>query len=252
MNTILIKIGGSVITRQGKDPIDLTTIRKLARQLRSCKDKIILVHGTGHIGKPPALKYGYTETQILPSTESQAALQIRNSIQKLTMCITNALIEHDIPAIAIDNTHFAGYFEKTWCKNQVADLIHTLTENKIIPVFSGNFLPLQNGSYRVLSSDELVLAIARLVRPERVIFLSNVDGVLDVNNQLIPVFKRAMLKTIQDNEYDVSGGMRTKVKTALKLKGYCAGCYILNGTKKDILQQALQGAYDLGTRISFL
>src|SRR5690606_8629994 len=103
-----------------------------------------------------------------------------------------------------DNTHFSGYFEKTWSKNRVTDIIHNLTENKIIPVFSGNFLPLQHGCYRVLSSDELVLAIARMVRPERVIFLSNVDGVLDVNNQLIPVFKRAMLKTIQDNEYDVS------------------------------------------------
>ncbi|HEY8512120.1 MAG TPA: isopentenyl phosphate kinase [Cyclobacteriaceae bacterium] len=251
MNTILIKIGGSVITRQGKDPINLTAIKRLARQLRSHKERIILVHGTGHIGKPPALKYGYTETQILSSTESLTALQIRNSIQKLTMCVSNTLINFGIPAIAIDNTHFFGYFAKTRSEDRVADLIKSFTENKIVPVFGGNFLPLQNGGYRVLSSDEVTFAIARLVRPERVIFLSNVDGVLDANNQPVPVFKKDMLKMIQDNENDVSGGMKTKVKTALKLKDYCAACYILNGTRKDILRQALQGVCDSGTRISF-
>lgn len=252
METILIKLGGSIITRKGKNPINLFAIRKIARQLAGLKGKIIVVHGTGHIGKPPALKYGYTKTKSLPSASVRTALKIRKDITQLNTAVTNSLNDLNIPALSIENTHFYGYFNRQWNTKGVKQIIDTLTNNKVVPVFYGNFLPVENGGYRVLSSDELVLAIARLVKPEKVIFLSDVDGVLDPDNKLIPVFKEGMFHDLKYSVNDVSGGMKVKVKTALQLKHYCGECFIVNGTKKGILERFQKKLDIYGTKISFL
>jgi isopentenyl phosphate kinase len=251
MDTVLIKLGGSIVTKKGRNPINLPTIRNLARQLPGIEGKIVIVHGTGHIGKPPALKYGYTRSKSLPPTKVQTALKIRNAIAELTAAITYTLNDLNIPALSIDNTHFYGYFRQQWNQKGLKCLIDVLTKSKVIPVFSGNFLPVENGGYRVLSSDELVLAIARLIKPKWVIFLSDVDGVFDAHNEIIPEFKTGMLNDLKQSVYDVSGGMKMKVKTALQLRPYCKTCFILNGTRKGILERFQKKKDIYGTRISF-
>ena len=62
MNITIIKIGGSVITNEGSEPINLNAIKNIGRQLKRFKGKLVIVHGTGYVGKPPAVKYNYVKT----------------------------------------------------------------------------------------------------------------------------------------------------------------------------------------------
>ena len=250
METFLIKLGGSVITKKGSQPVHIRVIKRLALELKGFKEKIILVHGTGHIGKPPAIKYGYVKTQSLPKNKAHIALQIRNNIIDLNCALIKCFSEVGIPAVGIDNTHFLGYLDRGWKSNNIKDLIESLTAQGTIPVFYGNLLPQANGSYKILSSDELMLTIARIVSPDKIIFLSDVDGVFNSKRKLLAVVQKKILKEIMDNPKDVSGGMKTKVKTALSLRMYCKECYIANGKKKNVLRDILNNENVPGSRIA--
>ncbi len=249
METVLIKIGGSVITKTGDKPININAIKRIGNELRNLKTRVIIIHGTGFIGKPPAIEHGYVNTGYLPKEKTEIALGIRNDIISMNHIFTSTLNRLGVPALSIDNSVFMGYFEEKWKKKSLKEMTIALTSQGIIPVFYGNFLPPVIGKFRVLSSDELVFAISSLVKPSKVLFLTDVNGILDRNNNLISVFDSMMLLEIQDSPYDVSGGMKTKVKTALNLKGHCSHCFIANGNKKNILKYFLSGESVSGTCI---
>lgn len=248
-HVFLIKLGGSVITKRGGDHINFISIKKLCNQLSGFQDKVILVHGTGHIGKPPAIKFEYTKTKFLPKKKTNIALKIKHKIDQLNDAVTKSLNNAGIQAVAVDNAVFYQFTENRWNKNGVKTFINDLLKNNLTPVLYGNFLPQRNGGFHVLSSDELMLALASLIKPAKILFLTDVDGVFDKKGKLISLLRKKDLSDIKENYRDVSGGMKTKVKTALQIKKFCKTCFIANGTRKGILKQFLKKQDIYGTKI---
>jgi isopentenyl phosphate kinase len=245
---VLIKIGGSIITSPGAFPVNEKAIAHLGHEFKNFKGKAIIIHGTGYVGKPPAIKHGYLKTKLLPKAKMKTALKIRNQIDELSTILTGIFNNLGIPVVQMDNIHFFGLSAK-WNGQHLIDKIDQLTRIGIMPLFAGNFLPLASGSQRIFSSDELTLALARLVRPDKVMFLTDVDGVLDSNGNLIQYFSRPMLNRINCSPKDVSGGMKEKASIALKVVRYCDECIIANGTKKSVLKKFLRSGTTRGTKV---
>lgn len=229
MNIIIVKIGGSVITKKSGSYIDTKAIERIGKNLIGAKERLILIHGTGHIGKPPAIKYGYVKTKYLPPAKNLLALKIKNEIDKLTTSVKNSLCNLGVPVLDIDNNYFINYKSGDWESKPLLRTIKILVANKVVPLFSGNFIPTKNGGFEVLSSDEIVLLLARLIKPKRIVFLTDVDGILDKMGNKLQFFNSTQLKQLQKSNEDVSGGMKEKAKIGIITKNYCKECIIANG-----------------------
>jgi isopentenyl phosphate kinase len=78
---------------------------------------------------------------------------------------------------------------------------------------------------------------------KEVIHLTQVDGVLDSNKEVIPEITEENWEAVQESiyepkGYDITGGMKHKIETALKYAKKGVTTRILNGEKPDVFNQA--------------
>jgi isopentenyl phosphate kinase len=247
LNYNIIKSGGSVISDpDSKNHFDRKNTYRLARELHPCSEGCIIVHGTGHVGKPPAVRYGYVNSGILKKEDRSIALTIKSNLRKLNEQVVRTLLSASIPAVPVD---LIAFYEETSEQHIQEEFIKSLTgmiNNNLVPVFYGDLLPRQDGSFMVISSDHIVLILSKLLHPENVIFLSDVPGVYVEERQpdqlmsprVIPLLTPGNIEQMQqsgsDNR-DVSGGMRKKVAIALEISKYSKRCFIGSGYSKDLL-----------------
>lgn len=259
MKKHIIKLGGSIITdTTSKDYFNKKNTLRLAKELYPFYKGCILIHGTGQVGKPPAIKYGYVDTGVIQKNKHLIALNIKNSLRQLNQCVVQTLLSASIPAIPFDILHFYDNTKNHLNYKVLEDILIKMLKNDLVPVFYGDLLPISDGSFKVFSSDLITLILAKRLKPENVIFLSNVNGVYsehtkpnnEVNSNIIPVLNPKNIdivqKSINDNQ-DVSGGMRKKAELALKISRYCKKCFIGSGFNESILSNFFKGKDVIGT-----
>ena len=116
----------------------------------------------------------------------------------------------------------------------------------LIPVTFGDVLIANNGFY-IHSGDLIVHDLCKLLNPKRVIFASNIDGIYqnpqDVSS-LIPIINnnKNNLKFSKLN-YDVTGGVKTKINQSLKIANLGIDVQITNGLNTKNLLKALNGEH---------
>ena len=246
------------MTGPGYDPIvNVSNTKRLVKELKPYCQNCILVHGTGNFGKPPAIEYGYYKTGIIHRTYNSEALQIKQSLKDLNQQVISILHEGQIrsKSICIDE-----YYESENLRineNELERIVTVATISKVLPVFYGDISELPDGSFKVLSSDQIVLSLAKLIKPKSVIFLSNVEGVLLINEvngdvyiaEEITVSDLDNLYFNPNDQIDVSGGMSEKVNIALEISDYCDSCFIGNGFAPGLLSDVLNKKKVNGTYV---
>src|SRR5437867_10128200 len=55
--------------------------------------------------------------------------------------------------------------------------VYAMAKSKVIPVTFGDVVHLERAKYSILSGDALMTMLAKALRPSRVVFATNVDGV---------------------------------------------------------------------------
>lgn len=254
----LIKLGGSIITDPGQRGIfNKKNASRLAKELFPFHNGCILIHGTGHIGKPPAIKYNYFKTGIIAKKDHLIALRIKESIRKLNQRVVEELLHANIPAIPMDIFNFS--IESTNAKGYISlkTILEQLILNGFVPVFYGDLLIKADGSFKVISSDFITLIISKILNPENVIFLTDVNGVYAKNaelnqsgNVILPYISEShmnMIGTHENDLQDVSGGMRKKVEIALEISNYCHLCFIGSGYTKFLIHDFFKNYPVAGT-----
>lgn len=267
----IIKFGGAVITDPGAENLfHRVNVSRLARELRTYHRGCIIVHGTGHVGKPPAIEYNYYKTGILEAGNTEIGLTIRHSIRQLHLRLVRELIQAGIPAISMETPREivspSNNGELLPMDENIPKQLHQLTENRkkyltqlthdgLVPVFSADFIPQPDGTFKVLSSDQITLWLARILRPDKVLFLTDVDGVYrnhhTPDQSIMRVFTENDLQLFPPAESkDVSGGMLKKAETALQAAQHCRICMIGNGFTKGVLKDFLTDTLVHGTRVT--
>ena len=113
------------------------------------------------------------------------------------------------------------------------------------------------GGGTIVSTETVFTYLAQNMPVTQVLLLGEVDGVLDLDHNVIPRITPANYESIKpalkgSGGVDVTGGMLTKVEDMLSLiedKPYLS-ITILNGQTPGLLQQALMGETILGTVIA--
>ena len=151
------------------------------------------------------------------------------------------------PVTGTETTVDLGFVGKP--KTVRTEVLEVLKKSEIIPVLAP-VCPGADGETYNVNADTFAGAIAGALKAERVLFLTDVPGVLDKNRQLIRELTRAeALALIQDGT--ISGGMIPKVETCLEaLDRGVKGVVILNGTVPHAVLLELFTEHGAGTLIT--
>ena len=126
-------------------------------------------------------------------------------------------------------------------------LLHLLTANAYVPVVACVAGDRQGQVYNV-NADQMAVACASAFGAAQLIFLTDVDGVMDANKQIQPLLNaQASRQLIQDGV--ATGGMQAKLNAALRaLEAGVAQVRIAPGASSNILDRILAGE-EIGTRM---
>ncbi|HAI11498.1 MAG TPA: hypothetical protein DCM28_07320 [Phycisphaerales bacterium] len=247
MGLHLIKLGGSVITRPGCDnKFYAENMQRIARELLATHEPIILVHGTGHVGKPPAIEHGYADTGIIPASNTALSVSVRRDLQRLNEHVVQTLLDVGHKVLPLDTGRYFNADGSDLTQTGSARTLEQLTASGIIPIFHGDMVQLRDGAFKVVSSDAIMSVLARYLMPDAVYLLTDVDGVYSdlQNGQLIQKFTPVSLDQMQNydtDDLDVSGGMRAKVQHALAMAAHCQRCVIASGLREGVITRLLTG-----------
>jgi acetylglutamate kinase len=133
-------------------------------------------------------------------------------------------------------------------KNINSELIVTLSQNSFIPVIAPTGIGDAGETYNI-NADIVAGEIAAALQAEKLLLLTDVEGVLDKNKNLINAMSdKEALKLIDDGI--VEGGMFPKVKCCLKaLKNGVKKAHIIDGRLKHAILLEIFTDKGIGTEI---
>jgi isopentenyl phosphate kinase len=296
----LVKLGGALITDKSRDVEALRpeALRETARHLAlaykqssnggsegsgSSSRGVVVVHGAGSFGHPPARRYGVARGGDLRSDPflREGVCETRLRVSRLHGLVLEALLEAGVPAAGLPP--FAGGWGPTHGPGRVspsraADAcgrVRACLDAGLVPVLYGDVVLDATQGCAVLSGDAIMRELAKALRPERAVFLTDVDGVFDrppeeAGARLVRVARLGGGGGGEDDEWvlegsggsnggngggvrlggaregaaDVSGGMEAKVEEAAAISREAGGAPVIvaKGGTESALQALLRGA----------
>ncbi|MFH1450703.1 MAG: isopentenyl phosphate kinase [archaeon] len=248
---IFIKLGGSAITNKSiPNSVNQQVLGQAAKEISSvCKDyKILIGHGGGSFAHPVAEKYKVQTG--LQDSGLDGFNKTRHAVEKLGKIVTDSLKSASVPAV------WLSAFSCTLMKNsEITEMfispIEQLLESGNVLVIPGDVCMDSRQVFSIASTEMLFTFLAKKLKPAKIIIGTDVDGVLDENNETIPEINSSnlssVLKKISSSAVpDVTGGMRHKIEELSKIG---AQIQIINLKKKGILKKAILGGTVPGTAI---
>ncbi len=128
-------------------------------------------------------------------------------------------------------------------------IINTLTQQDFIPIIAPVGTGDSGETYNI-NADLVASSIAKALSAGRLIFLTDVDGVLDSSGSLISSIGAKKINKMVE-EKTISGGMIPKIECALDaLKSGVEKVHIINGSKRHALILELFTDKGIGTEVT--
>lgn len=245
---ILVKLGGSVITDKCRyRTFNEETVRRLAKEIVASGERVVLVHGAGSYGHVVAKKYQLQHGRTSGS-QNKGVAQVSWDVRELDTLILNSLVSEGLDAVSIVPGSSCTLKEGKLDDMDVSKF-RQFFDLGITPVTFGDVILDSVRGFGICSGDQLMMRLAEEFRPERVIFVTDVDGVFtsdphdDPDASLIECLDRSSLDRLPRSERcdDVTGSIFAKIEYMLQISRYSSECIILNGNVPGRLQAALQG-----------
>ena len=252
---IVIKCGGSVLIDQNLFDIfikDISTLNKLGFTP-------IIVHGGGKRISNKLNEIGLESKFIkgLRVTDKETIKVVEEVLIDFNKEIINALDKQNCESQSINskkNNIFTvveeneelGFVGSPTNVNQ--SIIDKIISDKKVPIIAPLGLDKNDQTYNV-NADTAAGYIAKKINTRRLIILSDVEGVLDNNKNLIPEINSESIKNLIDNE-TITGGMIPKINNCLDVASNgVKGVVIIDGRKNHSVLFELLSDEGSGTLI---
>lgn len=242
---ILIKLGGSAL-------INPILMKKVCKEIANFKGhQFIIVHGGGpfinHNLKENGLSWEFydgnriTDEKMMDIIESTLSGQVNKMLVREFSKYHNKVIGLSgvdnglLRASALDpKLKRVGKIEGVNTK-----IIEFLLSDKQLCIISPIALGFDNLAYNV-NADWAAMEIARALKVDRMIYLSDTDGILDDNGNILNHLNESHIEHLVENQ-TISGGMYIKVKTILSGIKDIGRIQINNTTLQEGLDAVIQG-----------
>ncbi|MBS7640577.1 MAG: isopentenyl phosphate kinase [Candidatus Bathyarchaeia archaeon] len=256
----VLKLGGSVITFKDK-PLtpNMPAIRRLAHEISASQSHpLIIIHGGGSFGHPLAAEYN-----IAGGLKSRGQMigfsKTHNSMVKLNMLVTEALLDEGVPAIGFAPSSFIATRRGKIIDLHTGLLIHAIKLG-FTPVLYGDTVLDYEQGLAVLSGDQIAARLAVELNARKIIFGVDVDGLYTCDPKVNPNAKLLRDLTLNELEgaialaggsraVDVTGGMLGKIMELIEPVSRGVEALIINALREDSVYRALRGEEVIGTRI---
>ncbi len=244
----LIKLGGSVVTFKDKPlAANAGAIDGISRVLAQLNLPAIIVHGGGSFGHYWSMKY---DMHTKPAKyDVHGVSVVHESMIALNQIIVNSMIMAGLNPYGMPPSVFATGHKPIAAKIRQ---VYAMAKSKVIPVTFGDVVHLESTKYSILSGDALMTILAKVLRPSRVVFATNVDGVYKdmASREVISEIRlksRKLMKFSKALGIDVTGGMQRKVTEAFKIASSGMDVLMVNGLVPERIAEAVQGKLQVGT-----
>ncbi len=234
---VVLKVGGSVLTfKDRRERLNPKGLRNVAEALKGYGSPLVLVHGGGSFGHYYAELYGFG---VRPSFEVNGIGRIRASMLRLNAMLVEELAKSGIECYTIQPVMLG----------RAKHLILRLLRDGLIPVSFGDVVPSRAG-YKILSGDDIVLKLSKLLKPERVVFAMDVNGVYRrLGGELLKEVRLGSEVGFSKGGFDVTGGLKRKLSIAFRIAKMGVDVRFVSGLKSGELLKALKGEEHLGTLV---
>ena len=253
---ILIKLGGSVITDKTQyRTFNREVVRRLCAEIRDSGVKVIITHGAGSFGhviaKEYSLQNGLTEPRQVP-----AAARVQYDVRELNLMVIDELLNAGIPAVSVPPGSCFMMDDGKLLLND-PEVLLSASRMGIIPIMFGDVVFDRSKGFGICSGDQIVEVLCRVYHPDRVIFVSDVDGLFDKDPKtnpdakLLPEVTSELLKGVSSSSSvdDVTGGVRAKMEAMLRMTTPDMDCVLVNGSVKGRLYSILKGDRVISTTV---
>ena len=242
---VFIKLGGSLITDKTRPyTARQDVIDRICEEIRQARDRrklsLLLGHGGGSFPHVSAARHR-VDRGAVDAGSWRGFIEAHEDAVRLNAIVCGSFARQRVPAATVQPSAVcvarAARIE-SWPTRP----LELLLQAQLIPVVYGDICLDEERGFSVISTEEIFRFLAPVLRPDRIILLGKVDGVLDGQGTLIPCITRRNLPALRealrasDGVFDVTGGMLHKVERSLETGVPTA---ILNGLQPGRLLQAL-------------
>ena len=226
---------------------NISAIEGLSHVLAQLNVPTIVVHGGGSFGHYWSVKYDiHTKPELY---DSHGITVVHESMVALNQIVIKSMLDAGLAPYGISPTSIFTNGKANVTKfNELIEF----TRRDIVPVIFGDVVHVNEGRFSILSGDALMTQIATYLRPSKVIFTVNVDGIYEDlrRRKLVKVFNLPNNEiNIKNSSIDVTGGMGRKISEALEIARLGIDVNIVNGLNAERIFDILKGVKVKGTVI---
>jgi len=254
---VIVKLGGSVITRKREvEKLRPKVLARLAREVAEVRDRrIVLLHGAGSFGHPGAKRFGLAappEEGTEGAERARGAAIVASEVRRLHLAVLRELVRAGANAFSVPMA--------THARNRAGELayldpapVRAALEGGFVPVSFGDVVPDERWGSSILSADTIALALVKALGAQRVVFVSDVEGILEGT----PARKRSVVREVSaetvaalrapSGAADVTGGIRGKATTMLAIAAEGADAGLISGLSDGAVARAIRGDVGYGS-----
>lgn len=265
---VFLKLGGSLLTDKTQpQALRADVLARLAAEIAAALDqrpalRLLVGHGSGSFGHVVARRYG-TRNGVRTAEEWRGYAETAHSAAELNRLVVDALWGAGVPALRIQPSASARCRDGELVSMDERPVIVAL-EHGLTPVVHGDVALDDVRGGTIVSTEQIFRWLAPRLRPERVLLVGEVAGVLTADPasgrpaQVIPEIYPDMLPDLAQvlggsRGVDVTGGMVVKVQEMLALIAAIPslrGVQVISGLVPGLVREVLvDPARPVGTLI---
>jgi isopentenyl phosphate kinase len=254
---VVIKLGGSVITRKQEiERLRPKILARLAREVASVPEvPRIVLHGAGSFGHPGAIRFGLArapDAHQTPGERARGAAIVATEVRRLHLAVLKELVRAGASPASVPMATHARNREGRLVALDPRPFSEAIGRG-LVPVSFGDVVADETWGASILSADTIATELARTLRPSRVIFVSDVPGILEGpptgRRRIIAQVTDAVVDSLRPTSgtADVTGGIRGKAAAVLAIARAGADAGIISGLKDGELPRAIRGEWVYGS-----
>jgi isopentenyl phosphate kinase len=248
---VVVKLGGSVLTRkQEVERLRPKVLERLAREVAGVTDcRLLVLHGAGSFGHPGARRFGLARPPApgdSASRRTRGAAIVSAEVRRLHYAVLKALVRSGASPLSVPMA--------THARNRAGQLVaidatpfEDALERGHLPVSFGDVVPDDEWGSSILSADTIAVALVPVLHPARVVFASDVVGILEGP----PGGRRSVAREVTEavvaglrptpGATDVTGGIRGKAEAMRAIARAGADAGLISGLTDGALSRAIRG-----------
>jgi len=257
-----LKLGGSTLTNEDKPgTAKKETIRRLLSEVRKAQSNktfdIVIGHGAGSFGHPPAKKYKINEG-LKYSFSRRGAIITHNAAKELNDIVVNEGLKVGVNLYPFAPSSFGVWNNHGATDSMVFHISHAL-KNGFVPLVHGDVVMDSEKGVSIASTEKVFSFLTNHMKPDKIILATDVDGLFTANPKIDKSAKfikiingrniEGALKSAGSSlKVDVTGGMHSKVRSLYEMvKATGSTGYIVNANEKGRLYSILVGKPNIYT-----